>query len=137
MDVGFEKAKDGAPYARLGPGWVGFEQTLDDAVGSLPPRGSRETSVSTYWIDRALARVRQMVASGETGPFQGGNATTLSLIEGRVVASSDYELFDPEAMSGEMFADILQAWRGEVVRVRDEECPRIPDTYRGNPYPDQ
>jgi hypothetical protein len=92
--------------------------------------------VSTYWIDRALSQVRRMIASGETGPFQGGNATTLALMDGRVVATSDYELFDDEAMEVEAFEEVLLAWRTEVLRVREAERPIIPETYRRNPYPD-
>ncbi|WP_223305273.1 hypothetical protein [Cellulomonas sp. B6] len=135
MDVTFVSAEDGAPYARLGPAWVGFDEALADAVSPLPPRGSAEQSVSTHWIDRALTQVRRMVAAGETGPFQGGNATTLSVVEGQVVANSDYDMFDPEAMTIEAFEEVLRAWRDAVVRVRDEESPPIPETYRRNPYP--
>lgn len=135
MDVSFVRAKDGAPYARLGPAWVGFDEALADAVSPLPPRGSAEHSVSTYWIDRALTQVRRMVNAGETGPIQGGNATTLSVVGGEVVASSDYDTFEPESMTVEAFEEVLRAWRDEVVRVRDEERPQIPETYRRNPYP--
>jgi hypothetical protein len=114
---------------------VGFDEALADVVSPLPPRGSAEQSVSTYWIDRALTRVRRMVTAGEIGPLQGGNATTLSVVEGQVVASSDYDMFDPEAMTIAAFGEVLRAWRYEVVRVRDEERTRIPETYRRNPYP--
>ncbi|WP_149203583.1 hypothetical protein [Actinotalea subterranea] len=135
MDVTFVRAKHGTPYVRLGLGWVGFDEALADAVSPLPPRGSAELSVSTYWIDRALSQVRRMVTAGETGPFQGGNATALSVVEGQVVASSDYDMFDPEVMTVAAFEEVLQAWRDEVVRVRDKERPQIPETYRRNPYP--
>jgi hypothetical protein len=135
VDVTFVRAKDGAPYARLGPPWVGFDEALTDAVSSLPPRGSAEQSVSTYWIDRALSQVRRMVAAAESGPFQGGNTTTLSVVGGRVVASSDYDLFDEESMTVEDFEQVLSSWRAEVVRVWEADRPSIPETYRRVPYP--
>jgi hypothetical protein len=86
MDVTFVRAKDGAPYANLGESWRGFNETLADAVGPLPPIGSDEESVSTYWIDRALAQVQRMSQLGQSGPFQGGNAATLAVVDGKVVA---------------------------------------------------
>lgn len=135
MDMTFVRAKDGAPYPRLGSPWVGFDDALADAVSSLPPRGSAEQSVSTYWIDRALSQVRRMVAAAESGPFQGGNTTTLSVVGGRIVATSDYDLFDEESMPVDDFEQILSSWRVEVLRVREAERPSIPETYRRNPYP--
>lgn len=135
VDVTFVRAKDGAPYARLGSAWVGLNDALADAVSSLPPRGSAEQSVSTYWIDRALSQVHRMVAAGESGPFQGGNTTTLSVVGGRVVATSDYDLFDEESMTVEDFEHVLSSWRVEVLRVRQAERPSIPETYRRVPYP--
>ena len=135
MDVTFFRAKDGAPYAHLGADWPGFNEALTDAVGSLPPRGSAERSVSTYWIDRALAETERMSAAGLTGSFQGGNTTSLALEGGQVRACSDYELFDDEAMPIEVFTEVLLAWRAEVLRVREVERPEIPETYRRNPYP--
>ena len=135
MDVTFVRAEDGAPYVNLGESWRGFNEALADAVGPLPPIGSDERSVSTYWIDRALAQVQRMSQLGESGPFQGGNEATLAVVDGKVVASSDYDLFDDEVMSIEAFERVLMAWRDEVQRVAATERPVIPETYRRNPYP--
>lgn len=134
-EVRFVRTADGAPYLDLGTAWSGVSEALNDTVGSLPPRGSAEQTVSTYWIDRALEQVRQMITSGRSGPFQGGNAATLSLVDGQVEASSDYELFDSTQLPIATFEAILLAWRAEVVRVRDTEAPPIPETYRRAPYP--
>lgn len=135
MDVTFFRTSDGAPYANLGTGWPGFNETLSDAVTSIPPRGSAEHSVSTYWIDRALVEIERMKSAHLIGPFQGGNATTLVLDNGQVRASSDYEMFDDEVMAVESFIEVLSIWRAEVLRVLELETPEIPDTYRRNPYP--
>lgn len=135
VDVTFYRARDGAPYANLGTRWPGFNETLSDAVTSMPPRGSMEHSVSTYWIDRVQGEIERMKSAHLTGPFQGGNATTLVLDNGQVRACSDYETFEDEVMTVESFIEVLSLWRAEVVRVRESETPEIPETYRRNPYP--
>jgi len=135
VDVTFYRTSDGAPYAHLGTRWPGFNETLSDAVTSIPPRGSMEHSVSTYWIDRVQGEIERMKSAHLTGPFQGRNATTLVLDNGQVRACSDYETFDDEVMAVESFIEVLSLWRAEVVRVQESETPEIPETYRRNPYP--
>ena len=133
----FIRAKDGAPYARLsGEDWPGFNEALSDAIGPLPPIGSPEPSLSTYWIDRALRVTRELVDTGRSGLVQGGNAASIVVRDGQVVAVSDYDMFDDETMELPDFEQVLTEWRDEVVRVRDLESPEIPETYRRNPYPD-
>jgi hypothetical protein len=129
------RSSDGAVYAKLGRTWRGFNELLSDAITPLPPIGSNETSLSTYWIDRATREVLRRRETGDDGPVQSGNATTLMLSGSMVIATSDYELFDDESMSVDEFLDILNQWRGEVIAVRDSEHPQIPETYRRNPYP--
>ena len=136
MELTFVRANDGAPYVRLPEDWPGFNEALSDAVGPLPPIGSPEQSLSTYWIDRALRVTRQMVDSGDGGIVQGGNAASILVRAGQVVAVSDYELFDDEVMTPAEFEAVLQEWRVEVLRVREAESPNIPETYRRVPYPD-
>jgi SAM-dependent methyltransferase len=103
---------------------------------ALPPVGSEETSLSTYWIDRAICELRRRHERGDDGMVQGGNATTLIPQGSDVVAASDYELFDDECMPVNDFLDVLLAWRSEVLKVRDAEHLQIPQTYRRNPYPE-
>lgn len=132
MDVTYFRSPDGAVYARLEPEWDGFNEVLSDAITPLPPIGSSEPSLSTYWIDRAIRKCED----GNNGPVQGGNTTTLVLRGSEVVATSDYELFDDESMSVHDFLDILRQWRAEVISVKDRDRPQIPETYRRGPYPD-
>jgi hypothetical protein len=130
VHVTFVRAKDGAPYARLTDEWHGFNEALWDAVGPLPPIGSPEESLSTYWIDRALRVVRSMSEAGQSGLVQGGNAASVVIKDGQVIARSDYEMFDDEAMPVGDFEGVLEIWRRQVVRVREVERPLIPETYR-------
>jgi len=135
VELTYFRSPDGAIYAKLGSPWRGFNELLSDAITPLPPIGSDETSLSTYWIDRATRELLQRRETGDDGPVQSGNATTLILSGSTVIATSDYELFDDESMSVDDFLDILNQWRGEVIAVRDSEHPQIPETYRRNPYP--
>ena len=50
--------------AVLGPEWPIFGDALANTVSSLPPRGSPERHLSTYWIDSTLNRLRRMRQSG-------------------------------------------------------------------------
>jgi hypothetical protein len=134
VDLTYFRSTDGAVYVRLGPRWRGFNELLGDAITPLPPIGSDQTSLSTYWIDRAMNEIRRRQERQDDGAIQGGNATTLVLNGSRVIASSDYDLFEDESMSVDNFLDVLRQWRSEVIRVRDEEQPQIPGTYRRNPY---
>lgn len=112
------------------------QRSLVDAVSPLPPRGSPEESLSTYWIDRAIRLVREMADGNASGLVQGGNAASILIRNGAVMATSDYELFEDESMPVGDFEAVLKAWRREIIRVRDAEGPIIPETYRRNPYPD-
>jgi hypothetical protein len=129
------RSPDGAVYATLGPAWRGFNELLADAITPLPPIGSEESSLSTYWIDRAIREVQRRQERDEDGIVQGGNATTLLLHGSNVIAASDYDLFDDVHMPIKDFLTVLIAWRSEVLEVRDAEHPQIPQTYRRNPYP--
>ncbi len=135
MDLTYFRGPDGAVYANLGPAWPGFNELLADAISPLPPLGSDERSLSTYWVDRAIDEIRRRRAHREDGAIQGGNSTTLVLSGSQVVARSDYELFDDEVMPVDDFVDVLQRWRSQIIAVRHTEQPLIPDTYRRNPYP--
>jgi hypothetical protein len=99
---------------------------LSDAITSLPPIDSDETSLSTYWIDRARREVLRRREAGDDGPVQSGNATTLVLSGSTVIATSDYELFDDEPMSVDEFLDILRQWRDEVIAGKAQPASSDP-----------
>src|SRR5439155_7008315 len=63
---------------------------LADTISSLPPRGSDERRLSTYWIDKTLERLRAFRAAGEDGPIASGNAYSVVLRGEEVVAVFDY-----------------------------------------------
>src|SRR5687767_7198541 len=68
---------DGTIDARLGNDWPIFNEALADAVSSLPPRGSDETRLSTYWIDQTLSRLDALQQHAASGPIASGNAYSL------------------------------------------------------------
>lgn len=128
---------DGTIDARLGPDWPIFNEALADAVSSLPPRGSNETRVSTYWIDQTLERLATLQARDQTGPIAGGNAYSLVFHGDGVEAVFDDG--DPneevELMSTDDFTSILERWRAAVLAAQAHETRAVPETYRRNPWP--
>ena len=61
------RSPDGAVYVTLGPASRGFNELLADAIMPLPPVGSDEPSLSTYWIDRAISEIQRRQESGAGG----------------------------------------------------------------------
>ncbi|UUW88970.1 hypothetical protein ABFU82_09510 [Nocardioides sp. WV_118_6] len=113
----------------FGDAWPGFGEAFADSVSSMPPRGRRGKRLSTYWIDRALARLALPAPGpGAELSLAGGNDTALVRIGDMVVARSLYELFDDEALSVEVVAGALRAWRVRVIERR--RAFAIPQTYR-------
>jgi hypothetical protein len=128
---------DGTIDVRLGPDWPIFNEALADAVSSLPPRGSDEKRLSTYWIDRTLGRLNALQNEGHTGPIAAGNAWSILLDGDGVQAVFDYgdPNEDVELMSTEDFRAILEGWRAAVVAAQSHETRIVPETYRRNPWP--
>jgi hypothetical protein len=126
---------DGTIDARLGSDWPIFNEALADAVSSLP-RGSKETRLSTYWIDQTLERLAALRAQDQTGRIAGGNAYSLAFDGAGVEAIFDYG--DPdedvELMSVDDFRSILEGWRAAVIAAQDHETRTVPETYRRNPW---
>ncbi|HTF89300.1 MAG TPA: hypothetical protein VK843_12890 [Planctomycetota bacterium] len=133
MELSYVRMKDGSVNLCLGKEWPGFNQALADSISSTPPRGSKETSISTYWIDEALRETEHTDTASGSRRFQGGNSTSFRLEGSTVRASSDYELFDDETMPVEQFRSLLVAWRVEVERLRSIEPIVVSETYRRNP----
>jgi hypothetical protein len=127
---------DGTIDARLAADWPIFNEALADAVSSLPPRGSSETQLSTYWIDHTRDRLNALRQRGEDGLIASGNAYSLRLDGGGVQAVFDYgdANEDVELMSVEDFVGILYRWRAAVVAAQAHETRTVPETYRRNPW---
>lgn len=128
---------DGTIDARLGFDWPIFNEALADAVSSLPPRGSNETRLSTYWIDQTLVRLATLQAQDQTGPIASGNACSIVFDGDGVEAVFDYgdPNEDVELMSTDDFTSILERWRAAVLAAQAHETRAVPETYRRNPWP--
>src|SRR5437899_1886023 len=75
VEVDFAQLRDdGTVDARLGPEWPIFNEALADSISSLPPRGSAEKRLSTYWIDKTLERLRSVQQTTAEGRIASGNA---------------------------------------------------------------
>lgn len=138
MKVHFVQLRDdGTVDARLGPDWPVFNDALADAISSLPPRGSEERRLSTYWIDHALERLRRLREGNEQGRVAGGNAYGIVLSLRGVSAVFDYgEDEEPaETMPTDEFIQLLERWRAAVLEVQQREQREVPETYRRNPWP--
>jgi hypothetical protein len=136
IDIGFAQLRDyGTVDAVLGPKWPIFNDALADTVSSLPPRGSSERHLSTYWIDNTLNRLRRMRQSGEMGPIASGNAYSLVLVGDEVQAVFDYGDDSVERLPADEVDRLLVAWREHVVKAQQHERRVVPETYRRNPWP--
>ena len=114
---------DGTVVARLSPDWPIFNEALADAVSSLPPRGSSEKRLSTYWIDRTLDRLALLQEASQPGPVASGNAYSLLFDGDSVQAVFDYgdPNEDVELMSVQDFRWILRGWRAAVLAAATYE----------------
>jgi hypothetical protein len=137
VDAAFLQLRDdGTVDARLGPEWPLFNEALADAISSLPPRGSEERRLSTYWIDAALDRLRKLQTANGQGRIAGGNAYGIVFSPDGVTAVFDYANDDDpgETMTAEEFVDLLERWRAAVLEVQKTETREVPATYRRNPW---
>ena len=136
VEVEFVQLRDdGTVDAHLGREWPVFNEALADAISSLPPRGSEERRLSTYWIDNALQRLRRLRQVDEEGLVARGNAYSIVFSSDGVSAVFDYGEDERETMPADDFDDLLQRWRARVREVQRYERREVPDTYRRNPWP--
>ncbi len=126
----FERNEQGAPTVEV-EGSQAFTEALADAVGTLAPRG-REPELSTYWIDQAIESVGGLADDGQ--PFLSGNSTHLTVRDGSVWASSEYEIFADSSMPITTFIDLLKAWseRVDALPAADRSVPDL-SPYQRNP----
>ena len=120
---------DGTIDARLGPEWPIFNEALADTVSSVPPRGSSERHLSTYWIDNTLRRLRSMRQERTIGQIASGNAYSLILDGDHVVAVFDYGDEDSrERLAVDEVIELLIGWREAVSVAQATEHRIVPET---------
>lgn len=126
--------QQGLIWAHAGPEYRGFNEAMADSISALSPRGV-PPSLSTYWIDHAIARIHSASAKA----LGGGNATSLIRVGDEVIAHSDYELFEDERMSVAEFLNGLELWREAVQSAIDRGAtisltPGVTYWAQRNPY---
>ena len=126
---------NGLIWTHAGDDRKGFTEALNDSVSSLSP-GGEPPNVSTYWIDRALERLR-LPSSDDEVVVSGGNATQIFRKGQRVRAVSLYDVFDDEWMDVDEFERGLQGWRAEVLEALQlgRTLARDQSNYQRNPWP--
>lgn len=113
MTWSFESSEDAAPTVIV-DGSKAFNQALADSVGTLAPSG-RSPELSTYWIDQAIESLEGLADQGR--PFLSGNATSLTLLDGFVWATSEHDLFEDSSMPAVSFAALLSEWKDHVKAI--------------------
>jgi hypothetical protein len=106
---------------------------LADSPGTCPPLGAREDGPSTYWLDSAIAHLRERMESGNPEPFASGNTTYLQLQGGRVEARYDYDPVDSDIVDRVDPAgllDLLTEWQRLVLDASPEAARRLPPDRR-------
>jgi hypothetical protein len=127
---------DGTADARLGPGFHVFNEALADSITSIPPIGSTERHLSTYWIDQTLDRLVSIRTKGEHGRIASGNAYSIRGSDDLVTAVFDYGDDDSiETMPVDEFIGLLKRWGTRVRQVQKDETREVPETYRRKPWP--
>ena len=126
---------NGLIWTHAGDDRKGFTEALSDSVSSLSPRGE-PPNLSTYWIDRALERLR-LPSSDDEVVVSGGNATQIFRKGQRVRAVSLYDVFDDEWMDVDEFERGLQGWRAEGLEALQlgRTLARDQSNYQRNPWP--
>jgi hypothetical protein len=128
--------EDGTVDARLVGDWPIFNEALADSISSIPPRGSKERRLSTYWIDGALARVSRARRSADPAKIASGNAYSILVSGEQAIAVFDYGDDDTrESMPLDDFVRLLEDWRERVTEIQRTETREVPETYRRNPWP--
>jgi hypothetical protein len=112
-----------------------LQDSLDDSISSLPPRGAPGNGPSSYWVDHAEQRARIARESGDDRPFTWGNITLLRVIGDNVVATYDFDEDDEpgQAMPFGEFLDLLGEWRRRIQESAAIATEPLPETYRRNP----
>jgi hypothetical protein len=106
-----------------------MRHALEDSRSSRPPQGARQDRPSTYWIDEALAGLRNRLKYPSLGPFASGNVTYLQLSSEQVEARYDFDPSDSDSVDRvpvAEFLELLNAWRKRVLDESPEADKRMP-----------
>jgi hypothetical protein len=112
--VSFTESHGRGVDVSLGKDWPGFNEALADSASSMPFRGERRTTLSTYRIDLLTTRIEAWDGQVENS-LAAGNTTELLKHHDVVIARSLYDLFDDEQLPVETILTTLRAWRDRVV----------------------
>lgn len=125
----------GLIWANAGEDRTGFNEALNDSISSLSPRG-QPAALSTYWIDRALERIR-LPETGDEIVVSGGNSTHVVRQGGRVRAEAIYGTFADDWMELDEFERGLEQWRERVEQAirSGERLAKDQENYQRNPWP--
>lgn len=108
-----------------------MRHALEDSLSSRPPRGATQDGPSTYWIDEALAGLRNRLKYRSSEPFASGNVTYLQLSSEHVEARYDFDPPDSDSVDRVPVAEFLELLRAGRERVLHES----PDADKGMPPP--
>ncbi len=134
-------------FVRTGEGFVDvaidddlplLRHALEDSLGSRPPRGARQDGPSTYWLDEAIADLRNRLRHHSSEPFASGNVTYLQLSAEQVEARYDFDPPDSDAVDRVPvveFLELLTAWRERVTDESPDADKRIPPPRIVHPMP--
>lgn len=123
MELAFLLRSDGVVDIALPAEWSGLEQALNDSLGTRAPRGDDSPAPSTYWLDRTLARIRRN--DGSPAELSSGNMSTISLADGQLIVSADYETFEEVRLPIVQAVELLHRWRTEAILT----ASRLPTAY--------
>lgn len=102
---------------------------LADSVGTRPPKGAPQDGPSTYWIDRALARLHTPPAGPREAVIASGNTTHLLLNDGVIEARYNFDPPDSEdvdAVPSPELIKLLEHWRRRVLELDSDAARRMP-----------
>lgn len=138
MEFRFETTSEGLVVALLDGDLPMVQHALEDSLGTRPPRGARQDGPSTFWLDNAIAQLRERLEGGGQQAFASGNATYLQVRDGQVEARYDFDPEDSDVVDkvpADEFLVLLQAWRRRVLDEFPDADKRVPPPPPARPMP--
>lgn len=138
MRYQFHHTDDGSVDVTLDDNLPLLRHALSDSLGTRAPRGAAQDGPSTYWLDTAIAHLRERMESGNPEPFASGNITYLQLHGGRVEARYDVDPVDSEMVDmvdPVELLGLLTEWRRLVMAADPKASLRMPPARPARPMP--